>query len=453
MKDVVRTEAAPAPFQGAPYSQAIKANGFVFVSGQLSLRPGDKELSAGEIGAADGAGVREPARDPRGGGLVARPAREDDGLPAEPRRLRGDERGLREARRRHAACALDGRGRKASVRRARRDRSDRTRAVRVTKRIEEYVRSLDLGAYVVGGAVRDELLGVDSKDADFLVPGVDIAGLRAALLAARRDRGARRRRARGRGAALPARPRDPRSSFRPASSSRRRGARSRRARAATTSRSSSIPRRPSRRISPGATSRSTRWRAGSTTASSSIRTAASRTCASARLRTVSREQLRRGSTAPRARAALRLAVRPRPRPSDAAADARRGRRRCASSRASESAAASQPTGWGSCRSSCSARIRRRRCGSPATRACSCKLLPELEPAIGFEQESRYHDLTVDEHTFAVVQAAADAGTPLRVRLAALFHDAGKPQVAWRGTDGRLHYYAKRGYADARATSR
>ena len=45
-----------------------------------------------------------------------------------------------------------------------------------------------------------------------------------------------------------------------------------------------------------------------------------------------------------------------------------------------------------------------------------------------------------------MQAAADAGTPLRVRLAALFHDAGKPQVAWRGTDGRLHYYAKRGYA-------
>jgi 2-iminobutanoate/2-iminopropanoate deaminase len=50
-KEAVRTEAAPAPFQGAPYSQAIKANGLVFVSGQLSLRPGDKELSAGEIGA------------------------------------------------------------------------------------------------------------------------------------------------------------------------------------------------------------------------------------------------------------------------------------------------------------------------------------------------------------------------------------------------------------------
>ena len=50
-KDVVRTEAAPAPFQGAPYSQAIKANGFVFISGQLALRPGENDLMGGEIGA------------------------------------------------------------------------------------------------------------------------------------------------------------------------------------------------------------------------------------------------------------------------------------------------------------------------------------------------------------------------------------------------------------------
>jgi 2-iminobutanoate/2-iminopropanoate deaminase len=48
-KTVVRTEAAPAPFQGAPYSQAIVANGFVFVSGQLALKPGDKELTGGSI--------------------------------------------------------------------------------------------------------------------------------------------------------------------------------------------------------------------------------------------------------------------------------------------------------------------------------------------------------------------------------------------------------------------
>ena len=43
-KTAVRTEKAPAPFQGAPYSQAIKANGLVFVSGQLGLAPGGSEM-------------------------------------------------------------------------------------------------------------------------------------------------------------------------------------------------------------------------------------------------------------------------------------------------------------------------------------------------------------------------------------------------------------------------
>jgi 2-iminobutanoate/2-iminopropanoate deaminase len=49
-KSVVRTEAAPAPFQGAPYSQAIRVGELVFVSGQLALKPGEKELSGGSIG-------------------------------------------------------------------------------------------------------------------------------------------------------------------------------------------------------------------------------------------------------------------------------------------------------------------------------------------------------------------------------------------------------------------
>ena len=44
-KSAVRTEKAPAPFQGAPYSQAIKAGDYVFVSGQLGLQPGDTEIS------------------------------------------------------------------------------------------------------------------------------------------------------------------------------------------------------------------------------------------------------------------------------------------------------------------------------------------------------------------------------------------------------------------------
>jgi 2-iminobutanoate/2-iminopropanoate deaminase len=48
-KTVVRTEAAPAPFQGAPYSQAIKAGGLVFVSGQLALEPGHAEIVGSTI--------------------------------------------------------------------------------------------------------------------------------------------------------------------------------------------------------------------------------------------------------------------------------------------------------------------------------------------------------------------------------------------------------------------
>jgi len=53
-KQVVRAEAAPAPFQGAPYSQAIVAGGLVFVSGQLGLRPGETTL--------EGKGIEEQTR-------------------------------------------------------------------------------------------------------------------------------------------------------------------------------------------------------------------------------------------------------------------------------------------------------------------------------------------------------------------------------------------------------
>lgn len=48
-KTIVRTEEAPAPFQGAPYSQAIKAGGFVFVSGQIGLEPGHTDLAGDSI--------------------------------------------------------------------------------------------------------------------------------------------------------------------------------------------------------------------------------------------------------------------------------------------------------------------------------------------------------------------------------------------------------------------
>jgi len=48
-KSVVRTDAAPAPFQGAPYSQAIVAGELVFVSGQLALTPSHAEVVGATI--------------------------------------------------------------------------------------------------------------------------------------------------------------------------------------------------------------------------------------------------------------------------------------------------------------------------------------------------------------------------------------------------------------------
>jgi 2-iminobutanoate/2-iminopropanoate deaminase len=43
-KSVIRTEEAPAPFQGAPYSQAIRVGDLVFVAGQLPVAPGTSDL-------------------------------------------------------------------------------------------------------------------------------------------------------------------------------------------------------------------------------------------------------------------------------------------------------------------------------------------------------------------------------------------------------------------------
>lgn len=70
------------------------------------------------------------------------------------------------------------------------------------------------------------------------------------------------------------------------------------------------------------------------------------------------------------------------------------------------------------------------------------LFPELRAMLGFDQGSRYHDLTTDEHTFVALETAAKCDAPLRVRWALLFHDCGKPATAWTGDDGRKHYYAR-----------
>jgi 2-iminobutanoate/2-iminopropanoate deaminase len=49
MREVVSTKDAPQAI--GPYSQAIKANGFVFVSGQIPLDPSTQQIVTGDVAA------------------------------------------------------------------------------------------------------------------------------------------------------------------------------------------------------------------------------------------------------------------------------------------------------------------------------------------------------------------------------------------------------------------
>ena len=49
MRDIVITDRGPKPI--GPYSQAVKANGFLYVSGQLGLDPSTGEMVEGGIAA------------------------------------------------------------------------------------------------------------------------------------------------------------------------------------------------------------------------------------------------------------------------------------------------------------------------------------------------------------------------------------------------------------------
>lgn len=49
MREVIATANGPKAI--GPYSQAIKANGFVFVSGQIPLDPATQQLIEGDVAA------------------------------------------------------------------------------------------------------------------------------------------------------------------------------------------------------------------------------------------------------------------------------------------------------------------------------------------------------------------------------------------------------------------
>ncbi len=68
-------------------------------------------------------------------------------------------------------------------------------------------------------------------------------------------------------------------------------------------------------------------------------------------------------------------------------------------------------------------------------------LPEISSAIGFEQHSVYHHLSVWEHTALAVESAASV---LPVRLALLFHDLAKPQCFTLDKEGCGHFYGHGG---------
>ena len=49
MRDVIATKDAPQAI--GPYSQAIRANGFVFVSGQVAIDPSNQQVISGDVAA------------------------------------------------------------------------------------------------------------------------------------------------------------------------------------------------------------------------------------------------------------------------------------------------------------------------------------------------------------------------------------------------------------------
>lgn len=69
-----------------------------------------------------------------------------------------------------------------------------------------------------------------------------------------------------------------------------------------------------------------------------------------------------------------------------------------------------------------------------------QMFPEFAPCIGFEQRNPHHHLTVDEHIFAAVHHAVQHQKSLRTRVALFFHDIAKPECFSVGADGAGHFY-------------
>jgi tRNA nucleotidyltransferase (CCA-adding enzyme) len=75
------------------------------------------------------------------------------------------------------------------------------------------------------------------------------------------------------------------------------------------------------------------------------------------------------------------------------------------------------------------------------------MAPELSATIGFDQMNPHHDLDVFSHTMEVLRAMTKLSNDPDMRLAALFHDSGKPESFWRDETapegGGGHFYKKK----------
>ena len=67
----------------------------------------------------------------------------------------------------------------------------------------------------------------------------------------------------------------------------------------------------------------------------------------------------------------------------------------------------------------------------------CQVIPELAPAVGFDQKNRHHIHDIFTHTACVVE---NTPADLTLRWAALLHDIGKPRCFTMDAAGQGHFY-------------
>jgi tRNA nucleotidyltransferase (CCA-adding enzyme) len=294
----------------------------------------------------------------------------------------------------------------------------------VDRAIEDFVRGLGLDAYLVGGAVRDELLGLESKDADFVVPGVDYDGLRAALEPHGRVEDLE---VAGRQVGARLYPRD------------------KELRRLAPAGIEFAPPRAERSTGPGRHDFEIVADPSLSIEDDMARRDFTVNAMARRLETGDlvdpfggAEDLKRGvlrTVRPRSFAedplrlvrGLRLVSQLGLEPDEATLEQMR------EEAASVGLVSGERVGGG-LRSDGMGELSKLLLGRQPAKALRLArdtgvlvaLLPEFEQAIGLEQDSTRQHLPLDEHTFAVVQAAAEADAPLAVRLGALFHDLGKP---------------------------